>query len=253
MSEDRLRLRAANSSFHFKLMNLVQTDETTPKPNINNSSTTKTTDIKSNGRDFSALKEEISLTKLEKPYHKKDIIINTTYDENTDIKDEKSAEFNIENFPTLINQQVTKDIKWVSDKKLDINPEYFKTVSDNINVITRQKQEQQSHSEIIEKQSFLNELEKETRLAEHIKKVKKLYEKDYLVHDEKDYLEEEIFSFFHQEENSEQIKLYDEMLEEIRNRDLSIEFDDPEYYYTVYDEETPYYEAYKYMELNSIN
>jgi len=74
--------------------------------------------------------------------------------------------------------------------------------------------------------------------------VKKNYEKDYVSYDMQDYIEDELANYIDEEDMTENDILYEEMLEEVRNRDIELDniMEDNEAYYIVYDAESKYYE-----------
>jgi hypothetical protein len=248
MSEDRLRIRATASSFHLKLMKLSQPNESNEEKKIEKP--IEKVETSTSGRDFSIL-----LEKTERPYFKKER--KDEYFEKKEEIDEEEVEpqkkeFTPEDFPTLMTTTTQTNTMWVKDKKLTMDEEHFKLLSSAINEESTKQLADKQRLENQEKAAILEEQEREARLAEYIKKVKKQYERDYLVHNEADYLEDELQYFDDNNEPDETTLLYEEMLEETRNRDLSIQFDDPDYYYDVYDEETPFYESYNYLKKQGI-
>jgi hypothetical protein len=74
--------------------------------------------------------------------------------------------------------------------------------------------------------------------------VESLTLKDYLLYDIDDYMIDELANYVDEEDMTENDILYDEMLEEVRNRDIEIdnEMIDSEKYYKILDEEAKYYE-----------
>ena len=74
--------------------------------------------------------------------------------------------------------------------------------------------------------------------------MKKNYEKDYVSYDMQDYIEDELANYIDEEDMTENDILYEEMLEEVRNRDIELDniMEDNEAYYIVYDAESKYYE-----------
>lgn len=244
MSEERLRIRATASSFHQRLLGLSKTNETEITVKKEHHNNTNKEVVKSSGRDFSVLKEDLPRNKHDKPLYKKD--------EPEPVKEvieelPQKPVFTPDDFPTLNIPLTIKETTWVKDRTLDINPEYFNEVSIKINEQSRSKLDEQTYIDTQSKQAIIEEQEREARMYECIKKIKKQYEKDYVTHDEKDYLDDELQYYMDELDNSEERILYDEMLDETRNRNnqLDIELEDPEHYYIVYDEETPYYELDK--------
>ena len=106
--------------------------------------------------------------------------------------------------------------------------------------------EKDKKERILAEISIIQEREKERRRWDYIKKIKKQYENDYVTYSPDDYLQHEMLYYVDEEELSqdEELALYEEMLLETKNRDviLDTELLDSEKYYTVYDEESKYYE-----------
>jgi hypothetical protein len=131
-------------------------------------------------------------------------------------------------------------VKW--SMKIEINN--FKKMADNINNQTIQKiNEEVANKKMLDKELMEQEMRND-RLDDYIKKIKKSYEKDYLLYDINDYMIDELANYVDEEDMTENDILYDEMLEEVRNRDIEIdnEMIDSEKYYKILDEEAKYYE-----------
>ena len=86
---------------------------------------------------------------------------------------------------------------------------------------------------------------RQERVEEYIKKVKKNYEKEYIVYDMETYINDELQYYIDDEDITQEYILYEEMLEEVRTRDtfLDITSYDHEHYYTYYDFEAKYYQS----------
>ena len=81
-------------------------------------------------------------------------------------------------------------------------------------------------------------------MEEYIKKVKKNYDKEYIVYDMETYIQDELQYYMDDDDITLEYILYEEMFDEVRNRDffLDIFSYDHEHYYKYYDLESKYYE-----------
>jgi hypothetical protein len=167
--------------------------------------------------------------------------------------EETKFEMKEEDFPLLMqntneekNEEKKEENKVRWNMKIDF--ENFKKIADDINNQTIQKiNEEVANKKMKDKELMEQEMRAE-RLDDYIKKVKKSYEKDYLLYDIDDYMIDELANYVDEEDMTIDDLLYEEMLEEVKNREIEIDNDmvDSERYYTVYDEEAKYYEYIEY-------
>ena len=266
MSESRLNIRI--SSFHKKMMekqlgvNSAEKKEESviskEMKEVHLEQKVNETPIRKQGfRNIECLLENPKEDRRnDENYNRKDRRNERVYDFNN-IEEEKEKEeedkkfvMKEEDFPDIIKtnkeEKTENKIKW----SLKLDTDDFKKVADEINTMTKSRLNEETYNKsLIDRERKVQEL-REQRLDEYIKKVKKSYEKDYLVYDMEDYLEFELRDYIDEDDIDDNEVLYEEMLEETINRDyqLDIELLDGEHYYKVYDEESKYYESE--MDLN---
>lgn len=270
MSESRLNIRI--SSFHKKMMekqlgvNSAEKKEgsviSKEMKEVHLEQKVNETPIRKQGfRNIECLLENPKEDRRnDENYNRKDRRNERVYDFNN-IEEEKEKEeedkkfvMKEEDFPDIIKtnkeekteEKTENKIKW----SLKLDTDDFKKVADEINTMTKSRLNEETYNKsLIDRERKVQEL-REQRLDEYIKKVKKSYEKDYLVYDMEDYLEFELRDYIDEDDIDDNEVLYEEMLEETINRDyqLDIELLDGEHYYKVYDEESKYYESE--MDLN---
>jgi hypothetical protein len=151
-------------------------------------------------------------------------------------------------FPELEIKEIKSSAVTVRDyKKLLEDVEGLKEGADKMNAEIIEREEKEMNDRIESEISYIQEKEKERRRWDYIKKIKKQYENDYVSYNPDDYLEHEMLYYVDEEElsNDEVLALYEEMLQETKNREIELdnEIYDSEKYYTVYDEESKYYEG----------
>jgi hypothetical protein len=229
----------------FSALKETQCNVTTLKESIRDFAALKETQrdfpaLKETHRDFSALKEPIyNLHKSNESNNKSIRDLSIFKDKLVEEPIKKILTSN--DFPTLIDIPIKdNNLTWIKDKSLDTSN--LTEVANTINQQSKKLLDEHNKKQQLEEKLLLDEIEHEKCLSEFIKKVKKQYEKDYVTHDENDYINDELQYFY--DENSEDNLLYEEMLNEVKNRhiDLNIEFYDREDYYTIYDSESPLFE-----------
>lgn len=151
-------------------------------------------------------------------------------------------------FPELEIKETKSPVSTVKTdyKKLLDDVDGLREGTEKMNLDIIEFAEKDKKERILAEISIIQEKEKERRRWDYIKKIKKQYENDYVTYSPDDYLEHEMLYYIDEEELSqdEELALYEEMLLETKNRDviLDTELLDSEKYYTVYDEESKYYE-----------
>jgi hypothetical protein len=97
----------------------------------------------------------------------------------------------------------------------------------------------------IKRREEMRETEREERVEEYIKKVKKNYDKEYILYDMDTYIQDELLYYMDDDDITPQYILYEEMLEEVRYNNIIFDIFtyDHEHYYTYYDYESKYYEG----------
>ena len=177
------------------------------------------------------------------------------FSENTDgFRDKKEEK--VEEKPVLTEMDFPElEIKETKPTVSTVKRDYKKLLDDvdglregteKMNLEIIENGEKEKKERILAEIAIIQEKEKERRRWDYIKKIKKQYENDYVTYSPDDYLEHEMLYYVDEEELSqdEELALYEEMLLETKNRDVVLETEllDSEKYYTVYDEESKYYE-----------
>jgi hypothetical protein len=151
-------------------------------------------------------------------------------------------------FPELEIKETKSPVSTVKTdyKKLLDDVVGLREGTEKMNLEIIENGEKDKKERILVEIAIIQEKEKERRRWDYIKKIKKQYENDYVTYSPDDYLEHEMLYYVDEEELSqdEELALYEEMLLETKNRDVILETEllDSEKYYTVYDEESKYYE-----------
>lgn len=262
MSETRLKLRV--SSFHKKLMeqqagvisaekkesgvisiekemkevHLEQKDIKTPKERI------------SGFRNIESLLENPKKKENEykkEEYRKDEEYISKRNEEEKEEEIEKRYIPMEEDFPELMekkeDEKEEKKSCWNNFKK-DVD-EIRETVSEINKKMRDANMEELKKNEIINRDK-MREQAREERVEEYIKKVKKNYDKEYIVYDMETYIQDELQYYMDDDDITLEYILYEEMFDEVRNRDffLDIFSYDHEHYYKYYDLESKYYEKW---------
>jgi hypothetical protein len=256
MSELRLNLRI--SSFHKKMMDQqmgvisVEKKETGvisgEMRNVNLEQKNDMTPIRLSGfRNIESLLENPKKVEKERDWYKErnEERPNRLMENKKEEPIEEKFIIKEEDFPTLGNDiKQEKKVGWVTEKKIDINIDNFKKIADDINEVTIKKMNEYSYSRgQIERELVDNEI-REQKLEDYIKRVKKMYDRDYVTYVQNDYMDYEMLYYDDEDDMSIDKQLYEEMLEETIYRDVQLENEmyDNESYYKVYDEEAKYYD-----------
>ena len=260
MSDLRLKLRV--SSFHKKLMDQQMGVISAEKKESGVISIDKEMkEVHLEQKDIKTPKERISGFRnieslLENPKNRENREetwnkhrinkIDNEYVENDEKEEECNKQFIMkeEDIPELMNNNLeNKEEKINSWSGFNKNINELQNIGNEINRITREKYDK----EVIEnynKMLIANDtIMREQRLEDFIKKVKKNYEKEYIVYDIDAYIEDELRYYVDEDDMTDEYILYEEMLEETRNRDIELDkliYDNDEYY-KYYDEEAKYY------------
>jgi hypothetical protein len=147
-----------------------------------------------------------------------------------------------EDFPELMNKKVEETKSCWNNFKKDVG-EIIETVNE-INRLTRQSNIEIVIKNDIKRKEEMREAEREERVEEYIKKVKKNYDKEYIVYDMDTYILDELQYYIDDDDITNEYILYEEMLDEVRYTDVVLDklTYDNDNYYIYYDLESKFYQ-----------